>query len=148
MSLTKIEEFLFGGDCAHFVTAFISNDRETTMVLKPMEDNRADGATKVIATFANVVMLSCEKDPDGTLQFPFDPIGFASYPDGERWRFVLNCGVVEWIWKSSWPKIELETKPGIRSIFDLGRSDGSNIAKDKDRMIAEAFGAARRRSDS
>ncbi|HEX4066217.1 MAG TPA: hypothetical protein VHZ09_09355 [Acidobacteriaceae bacterium] len=32
------------------------------------------------------------------------------------------------------------------AVFDLGRSDASNIARDKDAMLAEAFGAGRRRS--
>jgi hypothetical protein len=31
------------------------------------------------------------------------------------------------------------TRPEVASIFDLGDSGGSNIARDKDAMIAEAF---------
>lgn len=34
-----------------------------------------------------------------------------------------------------------ERKADVSCIFDLGRSSGSNIAKNKDRMIAEAFQA-------
>ena len=34
------------------------------------------------------------------------------------------------------------TKPDPAAVFDLGSSGGSNIAKNKSRMIAEAFGAA------
>ena len=32
-----------------------------------------------------------------------------------------------------------------KQVFDLGRSKGSNVAEDKDAMIADAFAAARRR---
>jgi hypothetical protein len=34
----------------------------------------------------------------------------------------------------------------VSTIFDLGSSGGSNIAKNKDSMIAEAFDAVRRRA--
>jgi hypothetical protein len=33
----------------------------------------------------------------------------------------------------------------VKQVFDLGRSLGSNIAKDKDAMLGEAFSAGRRR---
>ena len=38
-----------------------------------------------------------------------------------------------------------ETSADPEAVFDFGRSEGSNIAAEKDAMIAEAFGAARRR---
>jgi predicted XRE-type DNA-binding protein len=38
---------------------------------------------------------------------------------------------------------KLAQKADVSSIFDLGSSDGSNIAVDKDAMIGEAFSAAR-----
>jgi putative heme degradation protein len=37
-----------------------------------------------------------------------------------------------------------ETSADPAAVFDLGRSEGSNIAAEKDAMIAEAFGADRR----
>jgi hypothetical protein len=39
-----------------------------------------------------------------------------------------------------------ETKVNVSSIFDLGASGGSNIAVNKDSMIAEAFGSLRSRA--
>ena len=40
-----------------------------------------------------------------------------------------------------------EKRADVSCVFDLGRSKrGSNIARDKDRMIAEAFGADLERS--
>jgi hypothetical protein len=39
-----------------------------------------------------------------------------------------------------------EVRPDVSSIFDLGTSGGSNIALDKDSMIAEAFGSMRSRA--
>jgi hypothetical protein len=38
-----------------------------------------------------------------------------------------------------------ETSADPAAVFDLGRSEGSNIAAGKDAMIAKAFGAAGRR---
>jgi hypothetical protein len=37
-------------------------------------------------------------------------------------------------------------KADVASVFDLGRSSGSNIARDKDAMVGEAFLAASRKS--
>jgi hypothetical protein len=39
-----------------------------------------------------------------------------------------------------------EARANVSSIFDLGASGGSNIAVDKDSMIADAFDSVRRRS--
>ncbi len=39
-----------------------------------------------------------------------------------------------------------ETKADVSRIFDLGRSDGSNIAADKDSMLAEAFASLHAKS--
>ena len=39
-----------------------------------------------------------------------------------------------------------EARADVSSIFDLGASGGSNIAVDKDSMIAEAFESTRSRS--
>jgi hypothetical protein len=39
-----------------------------------------------------------------------------------------------------------QPKRDVTSVFDLGSSGGSDIARNKDAMIAEAFGASRQRS--
>jgi hypothetical protein len=39
-----------------------------------------------------------------------------------------------------------EPKADVSSVFDLGSSRGSNIAADKDSMIADAFGSLRRKA--
>ena len=39
-----------------------------------------------------------------------------------------------------------QPKRDVTAIFDLGSSGGSNIARNKDAMIAEAFDATRKRS--
>lgn len=39
-----------------------------------------------------------------------------------------------------------QTKAAPGLVFDLGRSGGSDIAKDKDAMVAEAFASARTNS--
>ena len=79
MNLTEIEAYVYGGNCAHFVTAFESNDREIRIEFAPMGNNRPDGATIVVATFANSVLLSCDEGADDAWSYPLDPIGFYSY---------------------------------------------------------------------
>lgn len=144
MSLTEIEQFLYGGPCGHFVTAFRLLDREIVIELSPMEDDRPDGATKVIATFSEASATGLWRDPSESLIYPLDPIGFVCSSIGERWKFVLNCGAIEWSWESLWPTLVCEKMSDIRSVFNLGSSGASNITKDKDRMVGEAFDAARR----
>ncbi len=39
-----------------------------------------------------------------------------------------------------------QTQPDVSCVFDLGSSGGSNIAKNKDAMIADAFHSLRRKS--
>jgi hypothetical protein len=39
----------------------------------------------------------------------------------------------------------LKTRVEVESLFDLGESGGSNIARDKDSMIAEAFDSEARK---
>jgi hypothetical protein len=39
-----------------------------------------------------------------------------------------------------------QAKPDVSSVFDLGKSGGSDIARNKDSMIAEVFRARRRKS--
>lgn len=39
-----------------------------------------------------------------------------------------------------------EAKADVTRVFDLGKSSGSDIAKDKDSMIANAFQSVRKRS--
>jgi len=41
MPLSKVESFVYGGNCAHFVTAFKSADGPVTSELKPMEGDKA-----------------------------------------------------------------------------------------------------------
>lgn len=40
---------------------------------------------------------------------------------------------------------QAKAKADVTSIFDLGTSGGSNIARNKDAMIADAFNAGRKR---
>ena len=38
-----------------------------------------------------------------------------------------------------------ETKADVNQVFDLGRSQGADVTRNKDAMIADAFAAERRR---
>ena len=111
MALSEVERFVFGGHCAHFVTAFDFADGRVEIQFRPMENNRQDGAAFVGGTFADAVILSVWTSPDETVEFPLDLIGFDSEPSGEQWRFTLFCGGVEWFWESAWPILSLPSRP-------------------------------------
>jgi hypothetical protein len=109
MPLSKIEAYIYGGDCGHFVTAFNLTNSDVTIEFEPMDNDRPDGATSVVAVFPNAVLNSYEEDPEWNRQFPLDPIGFDASPSGDRWKFVLHCDSVEWIWESEWPILRISS---------------------------------------
>jgi hypothetical protein len=111
MAISKVESFVFGGPCAHFVTSFDFADGVVTIPFRPIEGNRQDCAAFVVATFVDAVVTSIWNDAEETLEFPLDPIGFDSESSGERWRFNLFCGSVEWNWESAWPSLSFPTQP-------------------------------------
>jgi hypothetical protein len=108
MTLTKIEAHLFGGNRAHFVKAFGFADGQISVTIVPVEPV---GDADLTATFADARMESVWHDPSDRCEWPLDIIGFDSYQSGMQWRFVLNCGSIEWSWQSAWP--ELFTAPTI-----------------------------------
>ncbi len=103
MALTKIEAFIFGGNRAHFVTALTSANSQITVTVVPVEDEPLSGTAEITATFPAAVVLSIWEDPAEKSEWPLDIIGFDSYPVGNRWKFVLNCDTIEWVWESAWP---------------------------------------------
>lgn len=103
MALTKVEAYVFGGNGAHFVTGFDFVHGQITLTLRPMDEPSLGVPVNVTANFANAIMIDTWEDPDEDLVWPLDIIGFDSYPCGSRWKFVLNCAVVEWSWQSEWP---------------------------------------------
>jgi hypothetical protein len=103
MALTKVEEFLFGGNRAHFVEAFeFANDAITLRII-PVERNPEATSEATTATFSNASVPDIWKDTTETDEWPLDIIGFDCYPQGKRWKFVLNCDTIEWNWESDWP---------------------------------------------
>lgn len=102
MELARIEEFLFSGHDAHFVTAFTHDDCVITLKLTPVEARAVD---ETIATFANSSALDIWQDPSEAPEWPLDIVGCDCYSRGQRWRFVLNCDTIEWTWESDWPSV-------------------------------------------
>lgn len=104
MALTQIEQYAFGGNHAHFVTAFDIDVQCITVRLKPVEKDASLHET--IVSFPSARMLDDWTDSSEEPQWPLDIIGFDCYPQLERWKFVLNCGTKEWTWESNWPTLE------------------------------------------
>jgi hypothetical protein len=112
MALTKIEAYLFGGNQAHFLKAFVCEDHRVIIVLTPMEPNARGDVT---ATFADATMVSEWTDPEEPAEWPLDILGFDCYQSDDRWKFVLHCMVIEWVWESKWPEASLDgSKQEIR----------------------------------
>lgn len=63
MELSKIEAYVYGGCCGHFVTAFSFTNSDVTVQFKPIENDRSDGAVSIVAVFPNAVITSTEEDP-------------------------------------------------------------------------------------
>ncbi len=103
MPLTKIEEFLFQGNRAHFIEAFEFANGTITMRLTPVERNSESTLEETTATFSNASRPDVWKDASERDEWPLDIIGFDCYPHGKRWKFVLNCDTTEWNWESDWP---------------------------------------------
>ena len=104
--MTDVERFLFRGqNLAHWVMGFNFDGKQVRVALAPM----TEGDTPVLrfqAVFTEAAILSIEEDDAGRETWPLDVIGFDSYVVGERWKFVLNCGCIEWVWESEWPTPE------------------------------------------
>jgi hypothetical protein len=106
MPLSKIEEFLFSvGKSAQLLTNFRFANGQINLLFEPMSAGRAADGKVLQATFANAVIESIEEDESERETWPLDIIGFDCFNQGQRWRFVLNCGSVEWSWSSEWPSL-------------------------------------------
>jgi hypothetical protein len=107
MPLSKIEALLFSaaGNSAQLLTHFRFADDRLNLLLEPASDSQRAPGKLLQVTFANAVIESIEEDESERDSWPLDIIGFDCTQKGERWRFVLNCGNVEWSWSSEWPSI-------------------------------------------
>lgn len=68
-------------------------------------DVKSPTTTANEAVFQGAVITSIDEDRTERGSWPLDLIGFDSYADGASFRFVLNCGTVEWCWTSDWPTL-------------------------------------------
>jgi len=84
MALTQIEQFAFGGNCAHFATTFEVDAECVTLRLKPVESDAT--LRETIVRFPSARMLNDWTANEQT-QWPLDIIGFDCYPQLERWKF-------------------------------------------------------------
>lgn len=103
MPLTKVEEFLFGGNRAYFVESFEFANGAIMLRITPVEKNPGSTSEATTATFSNASAPDIWEDATETGEWPLDIIGFDCHPHGKQWKFVLNCGTIEWNWESDWP---------------------------------------------
>ena len=110
MLLTKIEEALSSaaGSSALSLTQFRFVGGLIFLRVRQFADNRQASAGVVQASFSDAVIESIEENDQERDTWPLDIIGFDCYAKGDRWRFVLHCGNVEWSWNSEWPSIVTE----------------------------------------
>ena len=103
MPPTKIEAFLFKGENpAHLVTGYKLENQSLRITFSPFGQPETT-QDRFEAVFPKAVFTTIEEVEEQG--WPLVVIGLDSYSIGERWRFVLDCGTVEWTWESSWPHI-------------------------------------------
>jgi hypothetical protein len=110
MAATKIEDLLFSasGNAPHLLTHFRFAGGQISLRLEQVSDVPQTPAKVVRAAFANAIMESIDEDDRERDSWPLDIIGFDCYQEGVRWKFVLNCGTVEWSWNSEWPSVRTQ----------------------------------------
>jgi hypothetical protein len=99
---SRIEQFLFKQKGAHAVVGFMQSEKRLVLSVAPWEEM----ASVVIAEFSEATVTSVGvhgAEPDD-LSVPWDIVGFDSYLiSDEKWRFVLCCTGIEYIFESKWP---------------------------------------------
>ena len=100
--LTKIEQFIFGGNIAHDI--YDLNREGTTWKLTvashAARDERKIFLFKDVDQKYEEVVLDERRD----FEYSLPIIGFECRLIGnEKWRFLLNAADVEWAFVSKWP---------------------------------------------
>lgn len=104
---TEIEKHLFKQAGTHGVVEITLAEKRLLVSVAPWERL----ASVVTAEFTEAKITSIEVYADGPddLNLPWDIIGFDSYPLAEqRWRFVLHCAGVEYVFEARWPRLLTE----------------------------------------
>jgi hypothetical protein len=101
---SAIENYLYGSRGTHALVAFSIDQTRVMVGVAPWVDLNA--VTE--ATFEAAELLSVWSDRNHTpeeIALPWDIIGFDSRELSQsRWEFVINCSVVEFCWRSEWPR--------------------------------------------
>ena len=104
---TEIENYLFRQGGTHAVVEITLAEKRLVMSVAPWEQL----ASLVSAEFTEATITSLEVYADGPddLDLPWDIIGFDSYPlADQRWRFVLHCAGMEYVFEARWPRLLTE----------------------------------------
>jgi hypothetical protein len=101
---TPIEHFLYRNRGVHAVMGFELRPREIRVKIAPWEDPE-DSAVAIFGG-ARISSVDVYADDADDLNLPWDIIGIDSYElDGQRWRFVLHCGGIEYGFEAQWPTL-------------------------------------------
>jgi hypothetical protein len=106
---TAIEQYLFKWDEPSAVVAVALVEKQILISIAPWEQL----SLAVSAQFEEAMITSLEvyADSPDDLNLPWDIIGFDSYPlPDERWRFVLHCIGIEYVFEARWPRLLIEPK--------------------------------------
>jgi hypothetical protein len=101
---TPIEDFLFDGRGVHAVLEFTQGRHSIRLRVCPWDE--MDNSTEAVFDHARVTSIEVYADDADGLNMPWDIIGMDCYElDRDRWRFVLQCGGIEYCFESSWPSV-------------------------------------------
>jgi hypothetical protein len=107
MARTEIEHFVYREEYAYYLVArfqFVDNEVQVDVLRCPDDDHAPKETVRVV--FPSAVIESIEEEPEETDTWPVEIMHFVDYPDGDRRRFVLQCGDFEWCWRSDWPTLQ------------------------------------------
>ena len=102
--LTKIEEFIFGGNVAHDLIEVFKDSNQWLITVSPVSDHSIKKKFCFLGVQENYEQHLT--DDGGEIEYPLPIIGFDSklLPNG-LWEFCLNVSDVEWGFISEWPKM-------------------------------------------
>jgi hypothetical protein len=119
MPLTVIEAAMFSGGGTHAVTAFALAPTTIALSVAPWTGEAAqargqdtDETAQRSGYFPAARLLAREVMDDDVPEdqeppLPWDIIGFdARDLSHGRWRFVLQCREIAYVWESAWPRLE------------------------------------------
>jgi hypothetical protein len=102
---SAIERCLYGSRGTHAVVWFALAPSRVVIAVAPWDELGSVTEATFEAAELRSVWAAEDAGPED-IALPWDIIGFDSNEVGDdQWEFVVCCGVVEYAWRSEWPRL-------------------------------------------